>query len=241
MPPLLNCIHNLSDETVDDSYTYDEYLDILEIMLQHPKCNVNILQQGMRRTVLNLACGQMKSARAIKLLLEHKDIDIGITDVYGETALHLLMKKIEPTNMKIATAALKQFINHPKIANSICKLNNFGLSVIDVFLQRQDIHSYDLEISKSFQNILRIILTFDNVSAASGKSLAIAGTLCSPSVFKMIIDNGARTSDSLAGETSLHCVVSRNSVAKCRFILEKDPDLYIKWNNCNAFEMSQNY
>ena len=57
----------------------------------------------------------------------------------------------------------------------------------------------------------------------------------------MMIDNGAKPSDSLEGETVLHCVVARNSVEKCQYIPDKYPDLDIKWNNCDAFEMSQHY
>ena len=209
-PPLLHCATYANDDDDDDNLG-NENIRIMELILQHPRCNVNIRNRN-KMTALHYICVNAHSVRGAMLLLQHKDIDLCKVNDNGSTALHVLIRNIGNKSFDKLTAILKIFLNHSSIQESIHIRDTFGLSALDRFLSNQEYHAYDLDVSESFRNILLMMLTIKNLITASGKTLAIAGTLCSPTVFKILLDNGASTSDSLEGETTLHCVIARSSV-----------------------------
>ena len=72
--------------------------------------------------------------------------------------------------------------------------------------------------------------------SASGKTLALAGTLCSPSVFQLLVDDEANPN-----ETAAHCVIARNSLSKCTLLSNMKPNLSVNWMGNTAVEQAHIY
>ena len=178
---------------------------------------------------------------AVKLLLSQKGLDASACDRDGDTALHSLMRFMNNSNVRTATLIFNEFLKHPLNDNIVGLLDDFGLNILDRFLCNTNVHSYDLDISTAMKHFLALILSTKELVNESGKTLALAGTLCSTSVFEMLINAGANPNDSLGDETTTHCVIARKSLAKCMLLSSMKPNLSVKWMGNAAVELARIY
>ena len=218
------------------------YLPILDAILKHPKRRVNERRREDGKTPLHLVCsGPHPSPTATRMLLKQKDINASLQDNFGLDPLSELISKVSSKNISVSVAILEEFVNYFKTRNWKPKVDRFGFSALDRFLCNTKIHSYELEMPKTFTQFLRLLLTMQDMINLSGRTLALAGTLCSPSVFDLLLEYGANVNDSLDGETSAHCVIARNSLQKCTSLLNKHPNLTLTWNYLSAVDLARVY
>ena len=175
------------------------------------------------------------------MLLSQDGIDLAVYDNNGLTSLHVLMLKINNYNVSTATLIYYEFMKHPNIDELLEMLDRHGLSLLDRFMCNKRAHSYDLDISPAMTNFLRLVLSINRVVTASGKTLALAGTSCSTSVFQILIDAGANPNVSLGDETAAHCVIERKSLAKCTPLFDMKPDLSVKLMSKTPVELAHIY
>ena len=191
---------------------------------------------------LYLICEQIQSVTAAKLFRKQKNLDLGRTKFSnGLPMLNLMMKNLRSSNIDIATNILSEILRYPQIGKYIYTLDDYGLSLLDRCLCNTNIHCHDLDITENAICILEMLLTDKRLITVSGKPLALAGTLCSQAVFKILIDKGANPNDSVDSETVTHCVISRNSLLKCQYLFQCDVDLATKWNYRNPIELAYDY
>ena len=77
--PLSICCLDADDSDIEDS---NIVIQIMRLILKHPKCNVNAKDDN-GATALHGVCKVLKSVAAAKLLLSQDGIDIVIYDIYG--------------------------------------------------------------------------------------------------------------------------------------------------------------
>ena len=210
----------------------------MRLILKHPTCNINATD-SKGRTALHWICFDLKSVAAARLLLSQDGIDFGVYDKDGYTVLHILMNEINNSNVSTATLILNEIFEHQPNDYFMGLRDKFGLNILDRFLCNTRMHSYDLDISTTMKHILKLVLSIRGMVTASGKTLALAGTLCSPSVFQMLVDAEANPNDSLKDKTTAHCVIARNSLAKCTLLSSMDPYLSVKWMGSTAVELAR--
>ena len=81
------------DRAEDDAFM----IDIIRQMLQHPKCNVNT-KDKCGNTGLHIICNKLISLDALKLFLNQGDIDLGVFDSDGLTAINRLIHNLNGSN-----------------------------------------------------------------------------------------------------------------------------------------------
>ena len=79
-------------------------------------------------------CLRLKSVATAKLLLSQDWIDMGVSNRNGDTALFVLMKNVNNSNVRTATDILNEFFKHPNINDIVQMHDRDGLNLLEMFL-----------------------------------------------------------------------------------------------------------